>query len=83
MTTTHNHNDGKALPFGRKMLEGECPRCDELRNGDPARTWTSTETKRRNARYDEQERQFRARNIAAGLCTCGKPKHPFCTYGEW
>lgn len=25
--------NGKALPFGRKAPEGQCPRCDELRAG--------------------------------------------------
>jgi hypothetical protein len=80
--TKHNHNDGKALPFGRKMSEGECPRCDELRNGAPARSWAGAEAAERNAR---QEREFRAASLAAGKCVCGKPRHhaAICTYGEW
>jgi hypothetical protein len=34
--TKHNH---ELLPFGRKMPKGQCPRCDELHAGAPARTW--------------------------------------------
>jgi len=35
--TRHNHDRGKAMPFGRLKPVGDCPRCDELHDGAPAR----------------------------------------------
>jgi hypothetical protein len=84
MTTTTKHtctDTGKALPFGRKAPEGECPRCDELRNGaEPVRFAGSD---RREA--DRQEARRAAANRAKGLCSCGRlhSASDMCTYGEW
>lgn len=35
--TCNPDNPGMPKPFGRKAPEGECPRCDELHAGAPAR----------------------------------------------
>lgn len=69
--TKHNHD---ALPFGRKLAPGCCPRCDELRAGAPARKgW-------RNGRAQQDAARVAAvRAHDCKACGCG----PCCTYGDF
>lgn len=66
--------DGRALPFGKKAPAGMCPRCDELRNGAPARDSWHRGAKERDARFLAS-----VRNHNCQLARCG----PVCTFGDW
>ena len=81
--TRHNHDDGRALPFGRTLPEGECPRCDELRSGAPARRPDWVDRLGARARADAERDAARRAHFAPGgphaLGTCG----PVCTFGDW
>jgi hypothetical protein len=75
--TKHNHEQS----FGRKF--DDCPRCDELKAGSPARTNPGVEAKRRNTtRAQEDAAAIRAHFAPGGnhsRKTCG----PVCTFGDW
>lgn len=68
---------GRPLPFGKRAPVGDCPRCDQLRNGaEPRRGWGPS-----RAQVDEQ----RAAEIRAHFAS---DKHrtecqPVCTFGDW
>jgi hypothetical protein len=86
--TMHDCNPadpGRPLPFGRRDPSGQCPRCRELDEGAAPRTLNWVEDKRRRDEDQQQQRADSARNIAAGLCHCGKPKghDVVCTAGDW
>lgn len=86
MTTKHNHNDGKALPFGRLKPVGECPRCDELRNGAEPVRLDGYDAKRRRDQNDANDDRLMRQNRAKGLCACGKPQghdSGTCTAFQW
>ena len=83
-TTRHTCTaDGKALPFGRKAPEGECPRCDELRAGAAPRTPGWVESAERKARHEAQDRAARKAHFGPGgphrRGDCG----PVCTAFDW
>lgn len=46
------------LPFGRKAPEGECRRCDELRNGAAPREAWDAQKKQNEARRTEYMRKW-------------------------
>jgi hypothetical protein len=74
--------DGKALPFGRKAPEGECPRCDELRNGAAPReahpAIRAGIAKRANEarQLAELQKHFASEKHRTGGCGV-------CTFGQW
>lgn len=76
-------DDGSALPFGRKAPEGECARCDELRNGASARTPAWVERKQSAAQQDADRKRAIDRHFAPGgphaRGVCG----PVCTAFDW
>lgn len=77
-TETKHNPDTCKMAFGRPTKEvGVCPRCDELRNGAPARKgWGMSQRERK-----ESEERFREA-LRAHDCTksnCG----PICTFGDW
>jgi hypothetical protein len=88
MSTKHNHdrNGGPlrpgepsaALPFGRLMGGGECPRCDELRGGAAPRE-DHAGSRRGQADRDRADVQahFRSEKHRSGKCGI------VCTYGQW
>jgi hypothetical protein len=81
--TRHNHDDGQALPFGRKKPAGECPRCDELRTGAPVRrpAWTD----RLGARQREAAETSAAirAHFAPGSPHSRGECGPVCTAFDW
>lgn len=83
--TCNPDRPGMPLPFGRKAPAGECQRCDELRDGAEPRTLNWVERKRKTEEQERIDRESMARNRAAGLCICGKPKdHAIvCTAFDW
>jgi hypothetical protein len=79
----HNHDGGQALPFGRKKPEGECPRCDELRNGAAPREphpriaagiRLRENDERRAAEIRDHFASEKHRSGGCGIC---------CTFGDW
>jgi hypothetical protein len=74
--------DGRALPFGRKAPEGECPRCDELRNGAAPRAahpaiQAGIDRRANEARQlAELEKHFASEKHRTGGCG-------ICTFGQW
>lgn len=76
--------DGRPLPFGRKAPKGECPRCDELHDGAPARSgWQKDYFERKNRHDAERSAAIRnhtndncpymqrnAHGYWAGVCVC-------------
>lgn len=54
------------LPFGRKAPEGECRRCDELRNGAAARTPAFVQSIKLKAQREEQRRDQIKAHFAVG-----------------
>lgn len=74
--------DGKALPFGRKAPEGQCPRCDELRAGAAPRAAHPAIQAAQRKRADEQRQldwlreHFASEKHRTGGCGV-------CTYGQW
>jgi hypothetical protein len=75
--TRHNHDGGQALPFGRKLPQGECPRCDELRAGAPARA--DHAAGRRGKRDDYQPGDYARHRATCDRCRTGG----VCTAYEW
>jgi len=80
--TRHNHDNGQALPFGRKMPEGQCPRCDELRSGAKPRTLHWVDRAKQQADDDarrsvEIRAHFASARHRSGGCGL------VCTYGDW
>lgn len=81
--TRHNHDDGKAMPWGRKKPPGECPRCDELRAGaKPREAHPAIKASIRRRELDEQSslairEHFASDKHRSGGCG------PVCTYGDW
>jgi phage FluMu protein Com len=75
--------DGKALPFGRKAPEGQCPRCDELRNGAAPREAHPA------IQAANRQRQWEAQSLADVREHFASEKHrsggcgPVCTFGDW
>jgi hypothetical protein len=74
---------GKALPFGRKAPEGDCPRCDELRAGAAPRL-APHGIRERRAGFDADA--VRAEEIRVHFASdrhrsggCGR----VCTFGDW
>jgi hypothetical protein len=60
---TCNGSDGRPLPFGRKAPEGECPRCDELRNGAaPREGWQKDYYERKRRHEAQRSAAIRAHN---------------------
>lgn len=43
--TGTKHNDTCTMAFGRPSDHSDCPRCEELKNGAKARTWSNTQAK--------------------------------------
>lgn len=74
---------GKALPFGRKAPVGQCPRCDQLRNGAAPRTLSWVEDQNRKLAYDRADQAAHRAHFAVngphqtGLCGS------VCTFGDW
>jgi hypothetical protein len=69
-TTKHNHD---ALPFGRRLSVGQCPRCDELHSGAPARKGWGV-----RARYEAgQLAAIKTHDCKAHGCG------PVCVFGDW
>jgi hypothetical protein len=80
----HNHNDGRALPFGRKMPAGQCPRCDQLLAGaTPREAHPALQAVKKRERDDEQTRAAMAEHFAPhgphARGDCG----PVCTRFDW
>ena len=79
----HNHNDGKAMPFGRRKPHGECPRCDELHNGAaPREAHPAIRAAKRNRENDdrrvtETREHFASAHHRNGGCGV------VCTFGDW
>jgi hypothetical protein len=75
--------DGRALPFGRKAPEGQCRRCDELRNGAAPRAphpaiQAGIDRRTNEARQlAELEKHFASEQHRFGGCGL------VCTYGQW
>lgn len=63
------------MSFGRPTkLQGECPRCDELKSGAKPRSgWGDTKKKM----YDQWKRNLDSHNCEKAKCG------PVCTYGDW
>lgn len=85
-TTKHScnpRNPGKPLPFGKKAPVGECPRCDELRDGAEPRTLGWIESKNRREADDARQSRDMAEHFAPGgphqRGDCG----PVCTKFDW
>ena len=80
----HNHNNGKALPFGRYKPPGACPRCDELRAGATPRQAHPAVRAAQERRRDDEERdeQIRAHFAPGGPHATGKCG-PVCTTFDW
>ena len=72
MTTNTPHAATCRRAFGR--LDAECPRCQELQAGAPARSW-------RGSRRAEQQLQ-RIAEIRAHDCRASKCG-PVCTAFDW
>lgn len=73
---------GKALPFGRKAPEGQCPRCDELGAGAAPREAPHGIREAKAAAADDTRR---AAEVKAHFASA---KHrtecqPVCTFGDW
>lgn len=81
--TRHNHDDGRALPFGRLLPSGECPRCDELRAGAPARTPAWTERLGDRARREARDAEDRRQHFAPGGPHATGQCSPVCTAFDW
>jgi hypothetical protein len=66
----HNHDPN---PFGRYQPAGECPRCDQLRSGAPAKPGWRSRTD------DDAQRaaEIRAHDCRASRCSV------VCTFGQW
>jgi len=81
--TCNSDRPGMPLPFGRKADLGQCPRCDELRQGAAPRSpgWVGELGQR--ARDDQQRSaEIRAHFAPDGPHdpkTCG----PVCTFADW
>lgn len=83
-TTKHTcTSHGGALPFGRKAPEGQCPRCDELRNGASPRTHAGFEALSRRQRHEQEDAAaLRAHFAPGGPHRAGKCG-PVCTAFDW
>jgi hypothetical protein len=73
------HGENCSMAFGRKSPIGDCPRCDELRNGATPR-----------AGYGDNKRRYEANQLAsiAAHFAPGSPHSrgacgPVCTFGDW
>lgn len=81
--TCNSARPGQSLPFGRKAAPGECPRCDELRAGAPAReahpVIRAVVARRAEdaRRVDEIKAHFASDAHRSGACGV------VCTFGEW
>lgn len=80
----HNHDNGKALPFGRRKPAGECPRCDELSAGAaprqaPAPIRRAIERIDWDAERDQRQREHFAPGGPHQRGACG----PVCTAFDW
>lgn len=60
--------------FGRLAPVGECPRCDQLHEGAPARAGWSDGKRRAEASFLRE-----VKNHDCKARGCG----PVCTFGEW
>lgn len=81
-TNTKHSCQPEQRAFGRRA-EG-CPRCDELKNGAPARDGWQKAYFGRKAE-ERRQSELMDQNVRNGLCVCGARKgHAVvCTFGEW
>lgn len=81
---THNHD---RLPFGRRVEDGTCPRCNELINGAKPRESQAA----RAARMDDEHAASIRAHFAPGhneRCShmhrdANGRWHGVCTFGDW
>lgn len=69
------HNERCKMSFGRPTKAiGECPRCDEIRNGaEPRQGWNAAKV-----RFEKRSAEFvRRHDCKASGCTS------VCTFGDW
>jgi hypothetical protein len=81
--TCNPDDPGMPRPFGRKAPKGECPRCDELHDGAPARRpdWVQRlgDRQRREALDAADRRAHFAPGGPHARGECG----PVCTAFDW
>jgi len=66
------HNGTCKMAFGKPSKHELCPRCNELKNGAEARTWSTKRT------FEKRAAAFRT-NHNCKQSGCGA----ICTWGEW
>lgn len=83
MRNAIKHNAACVMAFGRKSPVGDCPRCDELRNGAAPREGWQAGYFTRKAAIARADAASHAAHFAAGgphaRGCCG----PVCTFGDW
>jgi len=81
---THNHDGGRAMPFGRRKPAGECPRCDQLRDGAaPRQAPPALRAAERRRRYDADSDEHRRAHFAPGGPHARGQCGPVCTAFDW
>lgn len=73
------HSNSCGMAFGRyTKLDGQCPRCDELKNGAaPKAGWQTKYFAKKKQDEENFYKSLRAHNCQASNCG------PVCTFGDW